>query len=400
MADYDVLILGSGPMSLVEASLRARQGKRVCIFEASDRIGGAWAPIDCFGLKNIEASPHVFMPDKTGLRVLKRYLPYEYETLEIQPRLIIRGSKIFGDIKCIEQRQRGLEALILTTIDKFEKGTGNAFSRAWQTLTYASYMARYRRENGQTHRLIYPKRGLHAWLESCYKYLTSLGVDIRLKTKVDQIHINRHDLTFVDGSGQIVSAKKLCYSDQMIISQVTWNGENIPLSYYDDTSDHVVFIAEGPFPDRPLGFVRLMKDNRLKFINDTTEYSEDFRRTHPNRRLINIRIASSRSFTPSSIDEFFSHIAYLGYMPEEVKYIDYHHTYLHRKKLTAEMRRRLKSIFSEKAYELVYGAAGLMSGLSKTYGWRIKKQAAKKKQRKTKGVLSATAPAEIPQPSV
>jgi protoporphyrinogen oxidase len=372
MSEFNLVIVGSSPMSLVEAAFRAEQGKKVCILEASDRIGGAWATIDCLGLKNIEASPHVFMPDQTALNVLKRFLPYDYEELEVQPRLLIRNSKIFGDMTYIEMRQRYREALILTTINRLENGKGNLFARGWDTFSYANYLMGYRRKHRQTHPLIYPKGGLQKWLDACKQHLLELGVEFRKETKLDEIRLNGEDLTLVDDSGNIISTDQLCYSDQMIAAKLTIDGANIPISYQDDTSDHVVFIVEGAFPQKPLGFVRLLRDSYLMFINDITEYSAEFQTNHPGKRLINVRISAYRTFMPSAVDTFFSHISFVGYMSKEFKFTDYHHTYYHRRKLTYEMRSRLKKLLKHKAYELVSGTVGLANGLRDTYGKELK----------------------------
>src|SRR5436190_18066522 len=41
MADYDVVIVGSGINSLAAAALLARGGRRVCVLEAKGELGGA-----------------------------------------------------------------------------------------------------------------------------------------------------------------------------------------------------------------------------------------------------------------------------------------------------------------------------------------------------------------------
>ena len=41
MADFDVVIVGSGINSLAAAALLARGGRRVCVLEAKEELGGA-----------------------------------------------------------------------------------------------------------------------------------------------------------------------------------------------------------------------------------------------------------------------------------------------------------------------------------------------------------------------
>lgn len=364
----DLLIIGSGPMSLVEAKVNLLQGRSVHLLEASSRLGGAWGTTECFGLDNIETSPHVFMPDKTANDVMLKFLPGEYEDLTPQPKLLIRSSKTFGDFKLIEMRERYKEAFILAVIKHFENRKKPIVRRVVDTLVTTKNTMLYRRKHGQTDNLIYPKNGLQEWLDNIETDLIENGLELRKNTRVDEIEKKGKLVTVRDSNGQEYQCKKLCYTEQTSLKKLIIDGEDIPLSYEQDSSDHLLFIVDGDFDSQPMGFWRLMKDSYLMFINDITQYSPEFIKKYPGKKLLNARVSAYRSFTPKKIKTFYSHISYVGYMSKDVKMLDWHHEYLERRKMTYAMRFRVKKLLGDTGYELVSGTVGLANGLRGSYG--------------------------------
>ena len=51
---YDIVFIGAGVISILEAVYQSKLGNSVLIVEKDDDIGGAWRPIDIFGYKNNE----------------------------------------------------------------------------------------------------------------------------------------------------------------------------------------------------------------------------------------------------------------------------------------------------------------------------------------------------------
>ncbi|MEM9585186.1 MAG: NAD(P)-binding protein [Pseudomonadota bacterium] len=365
----DLLIIGSGPMSLVEAKVNVLKGRSVHLLEASNKLGGAWGTSECFGVPNIETSPHVFMPDRKANAVMQKFLPGEFEDLDPQPKLLIRSSKTFGDFRLMDMRDRYNEAFTLAVISHYENKKKNHFMRVWDTAISTKNTCLYRRKNGQTVNLTYPKTGLQDWLNGIEVDLTAHGVNLIKNARVDVIEKKGKVITVRAADGQDYQCKEICYTEQTSLKKLIIDGEEIPLSYEDDSSDHLLFVVDGKFDSpKPLGFWRLMKDSYLMFINDITHYSPEFRAKYPGKRLINTRVSAYRSFTPKKIKTFFSHIAYVGYMEKDVKMLDWHHKYLVRRKMTYAMRYRVKKLLGPSGYELVSGTVGLANGLRNSYG--------------------------------
>ena len=70
----DCIIIGTSPIFIMEASYQASLGKTVLMIDNKDRIGGAWAPVDIFGLHDVEYAIHYFLQHPVGFAFMKDVL--------------------------------------------------------------------------------------------------------------------------------------------------------------------------------------------------------------------------------------------------------------------------------------------------------------------------------------
>lgn len=62
--DFDVAIVGTSPVSLLEAIYHIHSNERVLIIEADERIGGAWKSIDVCGIPHVDLGCHLLGTDQ------------------------------------------------------------------------------------------------------------------------------------------------------------------------------------------------------------------------------------------------------------------------------------------------------------------------------------------------
>ena len=74
---YDIVFIGAGVISILEAVYQSKLGNSVLIVEKDDDIGGAWRPIDIFGYKNIENAIHYFLHDDIAPNFMEKNLNWE-----------------------------------------------------------------------------------------------------------------------------------------------------------------------------------------------------------------------------------------------------------------------------------------------------------------------------------
>ena len=78
---YDSVIIGTSPVSLLEAIHLAETGRRVRIIERESSLGGAWRLFDCLGLSAVEVSPHLLVADPVVHEVISNKFEIELEAL-------------------------------------------------------------------------------------------------------------------------------------------------------------------------------------------------------------------------------------------------------------------------------------------------------------------------------
>ena len=60
---YDLIFVGTSPISVLEAVYQSRGGKSVLMIDQQPDMGGAWMSLEIFGLHDVENAIHYFLPD-------------------------------------------------------------------------------------------------------------------------------------------------------------------------------------------------------------------------------------------------------------------------------------------------------------------------------------------------
>lgn len=84
--DFDVLVVGSSPIPLIEALYHSHLGKRVAILEALPVCGGAWKSIEICGLYPVDLGCHTLGHDQRIRQFLENYIGCHLVSLD-NPRL-------------------------------------------------------------------------------------------------------------------------------------------------------------------------------------------------------------------------------------------------------------------------------------------------------------------------
>jgi hypothetical protein len=72
--DFDVVVVGSSPIPLLEALYHAHLGKRVLVLEEAATCGGAWKSIEICGIYPVDLGCHTLTNDKKMLHFLEKYV--------------------------------------------------------------------------------------------------------------------------------------------------------------------------------------------------------------------------------------------------------------------------------------------------------------------------------------
>ena len=83
---YDIVIIGSSPLMLIESLYQAKLGKSVLVIEKQERIGGAWQSFEKINFSNhIEIGSHIWQKDKSVNEFLINSLGINVVEMSPQP---------------------------------------------------------------------------------------------------------------------------------------------------------------------------------------------------------------------------------------------------------------------------------------------------------------------------
>lgn len=89
--DYDVIVIGTSPFSILEALYQDATGKRVLILEKEPTCGGAWRTIDICGFTRIDLGCHDIANRKELRNFLQNYLGCHLVSLQ-DPKCLCSDS--------------------------------------------------------------------------------------------------------------------------------------------------------------------------------------------------------------------------------------------------------------------------------------------------------------------
>ncbi len=80
--DFDVVVVGSSPIPLLEALYHFHSGKRVAILEGAPVCGGAWKSIEICGLFPVDLGCHTLGQDKQMMQFFEEYVGCKMVSLD------------------------------------------------------------------------------------------------------------------------------------------------------------------------------------------------------------------------------------------------------------------------------------------------------------------------------
>jgi len=90
---YDVIFIGTSIICVLEAVYQNLCGKSVLMVDRQDKMGGAWATLNLFGLHDVENAIHYFLPDSYALEFMRNVLKFNVATCPRKYRIL---PLIFG----------------------------------------------------------------------------------------------------------------------------------------------------------------------------------------------------------------------------------------------------------------------------------------------------------------
>lgn len=91
---FDDIVIGSSPLMLLQAGLLARQGRRVCLVERAERLGGSWRTAQLDNGEEVEIACHLIEVFPGAYELLEGASGVAFIALDLQPVRVHRSGWI------------------------------------------------------------------------------------------------------------------------------------------------------------------------------------------------------------------------------------------------------------------------------------------------------------------
>ncbi len=256
---WDSIIIGAGPISILEASFLSSKGKSVLVVDSRNRIGGAWGTVQYPNHPEIEIGCHIWDRAPDVLDFLKQRLNLELMKMAPSP-MIRKGNRSYAyDLKRSGIATRNTLKLLARL--KFGQWLKNVNSPRYR---FSLFPRAY----------YYPKLGAIEVLRGLENIVKKEGLTVKLEAQVKNIVIGSENrLTLA--SGEELTFDELVITSTSELASVDMNGdkfESTTFSREENPAKYVHFHlkVKDPSPTH-FSYIRVMSDELVHRFSDMSE---------------------------------------------------------------------------------------------------------------------------------
>ena len=202
---YDCILIGSGPVNLIEAMFLSKQGKKVLVLEQSEYVGGAWGKVPLKeGFPDFQLGCHIWDVEPKAFKFISEFLDMELVKLKPQPEFVFKGIKLPYDWKNLLFYIRGK----LRPKSGMESGSLNK-----ARIIPAKY--------------IYPAGGSLQFIDRLLDKVKDFGIEIRTGIKINKLEIG--EFTKAISESEVFVAKEIVITSVAQLKSISKNGKGFTL---------------------------------------------------------------------------------------------------------------------------------------------------------------------------
>lgn len=262
--DYDVIFLGTGIISILEAVYQERCGKKVLMIDKDTDIGGAWRPIDIFNLKDVENAIHYFLYDGDALPFMRNNLGWDIIKTENKLRLLgVFSNKRYLKFKFYNPIGRFISHMINDegSLKKYNlKGIFRTINKI-------------RREHNQ--KSFYIREGAKKIYNTAKSLLDQSNVVVIFKTKIKSINVDsKNKMVELSSDNQIFRCKRLIVTHGSRIGEIKGNNNlyKIDEKYHPRPAVHLLVKDRKISTNKQWIFIN---HRLIKYVHDLTDISSN-----------------------------------------------------------------------------------------------------------------------------
>lgn len=317
---FDVIVIGSSPVLLIEALHLESQGYKVAIFEKKSHLGGAWSTKSLWGYDGIEVGCHLIGQSRMAYDFLRNLdinlQPTQIHCLQLPPQKDIQQqhsswAKIVQSMRLFVDKDGLIPNYIHYLLEYLREKKIKSFLRQFIDIII------YRQPT------MYPKYGCSEIIESLTTNLKRSSITILNNTTVDAIHLTEN------------SAKvKRYFEDKMYTSNCVVTGQNVDIDIYINDlrvesrrqpihTIHVVIQIKGQ-KRKEFDYIQLFGTKMLHQVTDVGKYVKTFQSNNNEKLLLCCKVFPGIYDPAKSPTEICSLLTQTGLLNDGWKIIDCH----------------------------------------------------------------------------
>jgi len=274
----DVVIIGTGPICLIEALYYKRLGKKVLILEKENKAGGAWKTIDIGSIKNLDIGCHIYSRNEKAYQFLIKTLNINLVKVAPKPFNVL-GNKYLLEIGWPFQILNLFYILFSSTLEilqfifsslpwnkKKEKTLASMGFAYYHIKTLKSNLIKSRKD------FHFPKEGAIMLVKNLLQLIKEHQIPIFFNEKANTIVIEQGKKhSNIQTEHLNIITKKVIITSSSEIGLVKFGESIIEIPKQLYRFDHLALVVKDKNV-RNISFGNFLNNPVLKRVNDYTRY--------------------------------------------------------------------------------------------------------------------------------
>lgn len=254
----DHVIIGAGPISIIEACYQISRGKEVLIIEERDRPGGAWGTIQYDGMPNVEVGCHVWDVSLPAYDFLEEFMKLKLQPLSPSPKIKRKLVRIPYDWKMNIATLKGVVRNLRTLNFKHLRASVHQPDFRW-SLRPSKYL--------------YPVNGAKDIEQAIHRLIEEYNIQIIFNQRVKSIQNDEYLKVDLHDGTRIVS-DRLTMTSLSTVDSIVLNKKPLEFNVKPVDYIHLHLLLED-FEVRKFSYERVFENELIHRVSDMTSQVEN-----------------------------------------------------------------------------------------------------------------------------
>lgn len=255
MERFDKAYIGTGPISVVDASLTDKSGSRVLMIDEKDQLGGAWVSINVGDFGHLEIGCHIWSYNKKAYDFLENF--FDLNLIELTPQPFF----IKGKTRLIYDHKNGITSLkkSLGYIKRFDFKQLGSYLRHNPAARFPLFPKKY----------LYPKGGARDLQNAIKEKISKSNITTAMETQITTLNKLDAEWELVSTEGKSYKTENITLTATSAVREINYKGQSIQLTHRHLNYTHFHVVVKGELL-KPCSYIRVLDDPIIHRISDIT----------------------------------------------------------------------------------------------------------------------------------